>query len=572
MNSAAKLQDSCRLCKVHALEVLVMVSLCCIPVSAQRTKLSNADALPFSASVTIRPLALDILSLNVDSPIRQVVINGEVWIFGAQPDPYHNPMSVPRWKGPDLEHMIRQPDGAANFPQRTAFSFINSGLWYDEATGTLFALMHGEYGHGWPGDPWCRKKTWLVKSRDVGLHWTFVGDVLTAALPSPADRMKYSGSEYEMGPADFDLYVDTRAGYFYVTTWNGFVAKKGILNHFTAGTVEVARCSISDKMAPGKWYKFDEGRWTEPGIGGKASRVGMFSYGIYGNTIYSTYLRKYLCIGTNAALGDPRFPNLGMRDGSIYISASSDLSKQDWTPMAKLVDEPANLLAGFTLSSADGRNPSVCGKKLHAYNYWATKGRVLDITLAKGALNKSPFPAFGSYSYEAHPESGDSIENRRTKIVGAASPEMHYSRSGWSLVKDPHYYKDQISQSSSPGSTVEFSFRSSAIYWRAIAASDGGKADVYIDQQFQKTVDLYFWDSPLIFQFAFIKTGLRPNIAHTIKVVARSDKNVRSHGTFINHMAFEYGAESYWASAGFSSVSGKNAWLHQLESGLLGLT
>ncbi|MCL5098709.1 MAG: hypothetical protein M1608_14500, partial [Candidatus Omnitrophica bacterium] len=261
----------------------------------------NSQTLPFSASVTIRPLNLDILSLYVDSPLRQVEMDGGVWVMGAQPDPYHNPITVPRWKGPDFEHMTRQPDGYADFSQRTASSFINSGLWFDKTTGTLYALMHGEYDNV-PGAAWCRKKTWLATSPDQGLHWTFVGDVLTAVLPNPGDRFKYSGSEFEMGPADYDLYVDTRGGYFYHTSWNGFVPKKGILNHFCAGTMLVARCAISDKMAPGKWFKFNNGTWTEPGLSGKASRVGATTYGIYGNTIYSTYLHKYLRLGGTGEL------------------------------------------------------------------------------------------------------------------------------------------------------------------------------------------------------------------------------------------------------------------------------
>jgi hypothetical protein len=80
-------------------------------------------------------------------------------------------------------------------------------------------------------------------------------------------------------------------------------------------------------------------------------------------------------------------------------------------------------------------------------------------------------------------------------------------------------------------------------------------------------VDLYFWDTPLIFQFAFIKTGLDPHTTHTIKIGVRGDKNVNSRGTSIKHMAFEYGAESYWASAGFSSIETKNNWRYQSKLG-----
>jgi hypothetical protein len=519
----------------------------------------NPGTLPFSVSVKTRPLNLDIVSFYIDSPLRQVVMDGGVWVMGVQPDPYHNPISVLRWKGPDFEHMVRQPDGAADFSQRTASSFLNSGLWYNKANSTLYALVHGEY-EGQLDSAWCRKKTWLATSNDLGLHWKFVGDVVTATLPNLGDRLKYSGSEFEMGTADYDLYVDTRGGYFYATFWNGFVAKHGIINHLTAGTVQVARCAIKDKMAPGKWYKFCNGTWTQPGLGGKASDVAMTSFGLYGNTIYSTYLEKYVRIGVNVGCGDPRWPNVGMRDTSVYISTCTDLARQDWTPMAKLADEPTNPFFGFTLASENAIDPSTCGQTLHVYNYWEKKGRILDITFNKGVTPEAPFPEHGSYSYEPHPESGDRVNGRQTKIVGCASSDIRYDGSGWSMESNPLAYQGQVKECRAPGNSLEFFFRGAEIYWRAIPEPDGGKADVFIDGQLQKTVDLYFWDTPLTFQFAFIKTGLDPAKTHTIKIVSRGDKNPRSSGTLIKHMAFEYSAESYWAAAGFSGVFGKNNW------------
>jgi hypothetical protein len=113
-----------------------------------------------------------------------------------------------------------------------------------------------------------------------------------------------------------------------------------------------------------------------------------------------------------------------------------------------------------------------------------------------------------------------------------------------------------------PGSSVQFSFTGPDIYWRAVADSDGGKADVYIDNKLEETVDCYYRES-LPFQFAFIKSGLDPQQTHTVRIVIRADKNLKSCGTMIRHMAFEYAAESYTASAGFTSVMGKNNWLYQ---------
>ncbi len=547
--------------------IALIIAMLSIANHIQAEEATPAE-LPFSFTVKTRPINLDVLSLYIDSPLRQTVMNGSVWIMGALPDPYHNPISVPRWKGPDFEHMVRQPDGAANFPQRTASSFINSGLWYDNEDKRLYALMHGEYEHNIPNTGWCRKKTWLASSPDQGLHWKFEGDVCTAVLPALGDWLNYSGPAFEMGPADYDLYVDTRGGYFYATFWNGFAAKHGPLNKFSASKVQVARCAIRDKMAPGKWFKFCNGAWTEPGIGGRASEVAMTSYGLYGNTIYSTYLKRYVRIGVNIGVGDPRFPNVGMRDNSIYLSTCTDLAKQDWTPMAKLLDEPNNPLYGFTLAGENMIDPSTCGQTLHIYNYWEKRGRILDVTFEKGSTKVAPIPPHGSYAYEPHPESGDKIENRHTKITAAGSTDMHYSGEGWTTQSDSLFFQGKIKKCDKAGNSVEFTFHGPDIYWRGIAAPDGGKADIFIDGKLQQTVDLYYNDTPLVFQFAYIKNGLDLAVPHTIKIVARGDKNEKSVGTIIRHMAFESSAESYWASAGFSGIYGKNNWRYRtVEAG-----
>jgi hypothetical protein len=249
------------------------------------------------------------------------------------------------------------------------------------------------------------------------LTWTVVGDVLTASLPEPGDWLKYSGSEFEVGPADFSFYADTRGGYFYVTSWNAFVPKEGPINGFHM-YMEVARCAIRDKMAPGKWYKFCNGAWTAPGLGGKASRVGTDKLGLYGNTIYSTYLNKYLRIGVPIGGVDEEraMPPYGFHNLPICMSTCSDLAKQDWTPMAKLFDDAS--LAGFSLADSSSGDPSTCDRTLRVYNYWLDGSRTLDVTLGDGTTPALSFPPYGSYSYEPHPEAGDPIESRKTKIVG----------------------------------------------------------------------------------------------------------------------------------------------------------
>jgi hypothetical protein len=505
---------------------------------------------------------------GIDYPIGFVPIQGDVWTFFNVGNQYGTVVKVGRFKGSDFEHAERQQDGVIEVPEKGISTHFLGGLWYDDKTGTLYAPIHCEYDRGIsPPAGWTRKKTRLATSTDEGLTWHLQGDILTACLSEQGDWLKYSGSNFEAGPADFDFFVDRRSGYFYIFSCNAYAPKNGRMNNFLWFN-EVARCAIKDKMAPGKWRKFCNGTWTQPGLGGKSSKVCMGSTGMYGRVIFSTYLRKYLRIGTCMGVTDKRYTDLGFSDGSIYISACGDLSRQEWTPMAKLFDKPGNDKLGFTLADFDPRNPFECGRALHVYNYWLynVPSRALDVVFSPGSTSTAGFPRYGSYAYEPLPESGDPIVSRKTHIVSCADSENNYAGNGWKPRFDPSFYRAQVMESSHRGNRVQYTFSGSEIYWRAVADKDCGRADVFVDGKREATVDCYFRDA-IPYQFAFIKRGLKPGGLHTITVVVRQDSNAQSQGTAIRHIAFESSAECYRATAGFSGISGNNCWRYRSFDG-----
>jgi hypothetical protein len=505
---------------------------------------------------------------GIDSPTGFVLIDGEVWVIFNVGNQYGTTVKVARFKGRDFEHTERQSDGVIEVGEQGVSTHFCGGMWYDGAGRKLYAPIHCEYDRGIsPPAGWSRKKTRLATSTDKGLTWKLEGDILTSCLPEKGDWLKFSGPNFEVGPGDFDFYVDTRGGYFYIFTCNAYAPKNGRMNNFLWFN-EVARCAISDKMAPGKWHKFCNGTWTEPGLRGKSSRVCMGSTGIYGRVIYSRYLGKYLRIGSCLGVVDKRYTDLGFSDGSVYISSCDDLNRQEWTPLAKLFDSPENKKLGYTLTDGDGVGPFVCDRSLRVYNYWLydLPSRALDVTLTSGTTPFAGYPRYSSYAYEPLRESGDTIVSRKTKIIGSADTQTVYRGAGWRSTLDVTSFEGSEMECTVAGSSVEFTFKGTAIYWRAMAGKEGGKADVYIDGDFAGTVDCYFQDA-VPFQFAFIKTGLDPKLTHTIRAVIRSDRNSRSAGSVIRHVAFERSAESYWASADFCSINGKNRWWYKKWDG-----
>jgi hypothetical protein len=552
-----------------------------IPVAVSNAQEST---LPFSFMVTERTEHLPVyvsppganlyntspnlkVGWGIDSPTGFVVMDGEVWVIFNSGNQYGTTVKVARYMGTDFEHTERQPDGIIVVEQGVSTHFCG-GLWYDSSGGKLYAPIHCEYDREIsPPAGWTRKKTRLATSTDKGLTWHLEGDILTDYMPAGGDWLRYSGSYFEAGPADFDFYADELGGYFYIFTCNSFAPKNGRMNNFLWFN-EVARCAITDRMAPGKWHKFCRGTWTEPGLGGRSSKVSMGSYGMYGRVMYSWYLRKYLRIGVSLGVIDKRFTNLGLTDGSIYVSSCDDLSQQEWRPAGKVLDRPDNDKFGITLTDGSFKDPFVCDGSLHVYNYWLYNipSRALDVTFGPGTTPSAGFPRYGSYAYEPLPESGDTIVSRTTRIAGCDNPETKYGSDGWIIRKDSVYYRGRAMECGTPGGSVQFTFKGGGIYWRASADTDGGKADVYIDGKLVETVDCYYRDA-LPFQFAFIKTGLDPEVTHILRSVVRPDRNPLSAGTMVRHIAFEYTAESYRASAGFSSVAGRNNWYYRRGDG-----
>ncbi len=588
-----------------------------MPASAEEPAKPAAEAsapmpsLPFTMKFTKLPdkhIPDDVATY--DSPLSTVVIDGEFWVLNHDAWRYKG-QPILRYKGTNFDDLVRQPDGKFDNgdpglkkdPQSAGCNYMLGGIWYDPKEKKLYAPLHTEYQNG----PEVARRTRLATSADKGMTWHFEGTIFSRDCPTAVrNGWQFSGSYWEGGPGDFNLYVDERGGYFYIFAndfvWpkthlrgvngGGWESSQTIENHTPKDSVcrlQVARCAILDKMAPGKWHKFYNGTWTEPAVGGKGSYVPAY------RVIYSKYLGKH--IGTSWC-------------STLFVC--SDLSKQDWTPKIAVEGNhwgdysASGLTFAWHLMNPNRTDMYTCDRTFLVYGYWTDHGedRAFQVDLGPGKTDGLEYrePIYGGiirhqqipglmYGYDPMLDSADPIESRRTRIVGCANPEMVYS-GPWTEKSDPEYFGGAAKVCGTAGATVEFSFQGAEIYWRAVAAPDGGKADVFLDGKWEQTVDFYGFTTPTadkapdcdrnyhscltaagggeketVLLMPFFKTGLDPKAQHTIKVVVRGGKNPPSKGTFIKHMAFEYAAESYRAAAGFCGVMGKNHWHYQKLSG-----
>ena len=512
---------------------------------------ARSESLPFTVKVTKEEVKVSPPYMGgegQDHPFCAVKIEGEYWIF-LHPAPS-------RWMGTSFLDTVKQPDGRNSNKKHVRVPYILGGMWYDEAEKKLYAPLHCEEKRGQFGSPKVDREIHLCSSTDKGATWKYEGPLVTRDDPKARWREahEFSSGYYDGGDGDFYLFVDTRGGYIYLYS-----------NHYTYITNanrpiylrhRVARCAIGDKMAPGKWKKFYNGKWEEPGLGGKASYVD----GYY--VMYNSYLKKYISFNYGSG-----------------ISVCNDMDKQDWSPSYEILPKEqwgtewtlgprmGFGWGGWQVMNEDRTDIYDGGKTLYFYKYWMgykTECYRLDLDTAPAKENHG-YHALGGHAFTPTVYSGplmlygdvpfydsaDPIESRRTRRLERGSAEVTAS---------PGWNKDGVS--SKAGSSLEFGFKATDVYWRTARGPEMGKADIYLDGKLDATVDT--WASAATRDmFAYVKTGLDPSVQHTLKVVVRGEKNPRATGAAVAHLGFEYSADTTRALYAFSGLQGKNHWRYQ---------
>jgi hypothetical protein len=506
-----------------------------------------------------------------DFPSGLAVINGQLWLIGKNGDA----PGVTRMKGEDFETLQAQPSGAAGSGRgaqprgsvmedpakgRCQRPYILGGIWYDTAGKRIYAPLHCEYfWTQWP----IQRQIHLAASADLGLTWTYEGaiflhdDPRRTSAPVEARGAESSGTLWDSGHGDHHLFTDGKTGFHYLFSNHYLRGKPGASGEKICSRHQVIRCRIADKMAPDKWRKFCNGTWDEPGAGGKGSYVNGYC------VTYNTYLNKYLSF-----------------DWGGGVSACDDLEKQNWTPIFKVpgaswgFGDERRHLAWYVADEAK-RTGDRTGQSFYVYTGFGMSrvGRGVPvrqrIELGPGkTLAAQGFIASGTVGWEAG--GGPSAE-----------PDRAYASRPWLDSADPVEARrtlaaraDQVTyagqwkggMSDQPGSAVRCAFRAKEIYYRHWAGPDCGRADVYLDGAPVKTLDCWSAQSHNK-QFAFVKTGLDPVKDHVLEIRVRGDKHPLSTGTTIRAGTFEYGADCYRASDGFSAVQGKNQWHYRQRKG-----
>ncbi len=218
------------------------------------------------------------------------------------------------------------------------YSYDHVPLWI-EAThrtvaGTLYAWYHHEVFLHCEDNPVSAPEIGALRSDDNGITFHDLGIVLRAAGDMDCQTQnRYFGG----GNGDFSAIADQAGEYIYFlySNYSGEAASQG---------VATARLRIEDlDRQPGKIFKYFEGRWEEPGLGGRESPVfaaatswaSDSANSLWGPSVHwNTHLNKYVML-MNHTCCSTDWPQAG-----IYVSYSPDLTRPE------LWQQPVQLMSG----------------------------------------------------------------------------------------------------------------------------------------------------------------------------------------------------------------------------------
>lgn len=242
-------------------------------------------------------------------------------------------------------------------------------LWMEAAqrvNGVLFGWYHHEPGGVCGSVPLTSPKIGAALSMDNGQSVTDLGIILESGYPHDCNA---KNEFFAGGHGDFSVVPNRQREYFYFffTNYSGPREEQGIC---------AARLAWQDRFSPaGKVWKYFQGKWEEPGIGGRCTpifparaewqRADADSF--WGPAVhYNTYLRRYVML-LNRSCCAPGWPQEG-----IYISFSNGpLESNQWTEPVKLLDrEEIGFLPGYypqVIGIQYGETDTLAGQRARLY-------------------------------------------------------------------------------------------------------------------------------------------------------------------------------------------------------------
>lgn len=231
-------------------------------------------------------------------------------------------------------------------------------VWKDE--DRLYAWYHHEVVNICPGTSYTTPEIGAMVSYDGGRSFRDLGIVLRSGDPI---NCQAQNGYFASGHGDFSVIVDQKKEwvYFLFGSYGGDVSGQG---------VSIARMPFLYLDFPiGSVWKHFDGRWDEPGLGGRTTPVfpARVSWAekntdaFWGPSIHwNTYLQSYVVLLSRSCC-DIDWPQEG-----VYLTMNADLSNPaGWTAPFKIVDG-GDWYPWFQ-GAAEGETSATAGQRTHLF-------------------------------------------------------------------------------------------------------------------------------------------------------------------------------------------------------------
>lgn len=294
---------------------------------------------------------------------------------------------------PTGKHASRIPDGQdISWRKYSQANFCDlMGVWVDPDTGDWYGLVHNEFTPAPYGDALHFDAIDLAISADQGNTWKIKETIISSPYPTIRNDTKaFPEATYIWGNGDQRLFVDLASGYFYINYGSRVVDKKGTWEAFYA---HAARSPISSKFGAGSWQKWYDGKWQEPGLGGKESNIVPTHIEPYGYTppkkeykptnkgtaqeqikaglIPPTTPLFWMDVTYNAYLGlwigEPNHVDMYKSNNSQIFYATDDLTTQKWRVIGDTGNYKTRSNYRFLIDSVSRTSQTIVGKDFRAY-------------------------------------------------------------------------------------------------------------------------------------------------------------------------------------------------------------
>jgi len=251
-----------------------------------------------------------------------------LYVFNSSRHPWRN-------AGRDLFHLDAGHERVRFDTEMSGGRWFES-TWRDEH-GVLYGWYHNEPDGVCPERRHARSVTapriGAARSTDNGLNWQDLGLILEA--PPDSLRCDTENFYFAGGNGDFSVIPDPALQYFYffIGTYHADPSEQG---------VSVARMACAERDRPvGKVWKWHEGRWQQPGLGGHVTPLFPAARDwhrqdadvLWGPSVHwNTHLNRYVMLLNRAR-------DANWKQEGIYVTLSADPGDpKGWSAPAKLMD------------------------------------------------------------------------------------------------------------------------------------------------------------------------------------------------------------------------------------------